>query len=45
VLVVNNLFADIDRCAISLKRFFDCDDCAIYAGTISTRGGQKYAFA
>jgi hypothetical protein len=45
VLVMNNLFADIDRCAVSLKRFFDCDDGAINAGAISTGGGEKYAFA
>jgi hypothetical protein len=39
VLVVNDLFADIDRCAIGLKRFFNGNDCAIYAGAISTGGG------
>jgi hypothetical protein len=39
MLVVNDLFADIDRCAIRLKRFFNGDDRTIYAGAISTGGG------
>jgi hypothetical protein len=42
---MNNLFANIYGCTVSLERFFNCDDGAIYAGAISTRGGEKYAFA
>jgi hypothetical protein len=40
VLVMNNLFADIDGCAVGLERFFDSDHCAVNACAVSARGGQ-----
>jgi hypothetical protein len=45
VLVVNNLFADVDGSTVSLEGFFDSDHCTINACAISARGGQKNAFA
>jgi hypothetical protein len=45
VLVVNNLFADADGSTVNLEGFLDSDHCAINSCAISTRGGQKNAFA
>jgi hypothetical protein len=39
MLVVDNLFADIDRSAIEFQRFLHRNNCAINAGAISARRG------
>jgi hypothetical protein len=45
MLIVNNLFADVDGSAVNLEGFLNSDHCAINSCAISTRGGQKNAFA
>jgi hypothetical protein len=39
MFIVNDLLANIDRCAIEIEGFFDGDNCTVYAGAISTRCG------
>jgi hypothetical protein len=39
VLVVNDLFADVDGSAVNLEGFLNSDHCAINSCAISTRGG------
>jgi hypothetical protein len=45
VLVVNDLFADVDGSTVKLEGFLNSDHCAINSCAISTRGGQKNAFS
>ena len=41
MLVVNDLFADIDRSPIKFEGFLNCLHCTVHSGAISTRGSEQ----
>ena len=41
VLVMDDLLADIDRCAVEIKRLLNCHDCAVDTCAITTRGSEQ----